>query len=335
MLAFEFDHSDLTNTRFAISPLLELWQSVRALQNPATQSLHHPWASSVREQLDDLDVSLLLTLQPPRGCAPDFIHPPPTTPVSEFEDELAKVLATSPDRVRLEIAETSRPGLTPECLRPFIDDPDMALAQLADLLRAYWRRVLKPHWARIRAALEGDVLYRARQHADGGARRMFAEIDPTVRFVAPRLLVESGWDRCIRLDGRGLLFVPSVFIWPRVAVIDREPWQPTVIYAARGAAELWHPTPPAPDALAALIGPRRATILAALDAPCTTKDLACRLGVLPGNVSQHLSVLRDAGLVTRTRVGRVVLYGRSITGESLITDDVSASRARTKVESLR
>jgi DNA-binding transcriptional ArsR family regulator len=215
-----------------------------------------------------------------------------------------------------------------------MDEPEAALAELAELLRAYWRRVLKPHWARIRAALEGDVLYRARQHADGGARRMFADIDPTVRFVAPRLLIDSAWERCIRLDGRGLLFVPSVFIWPRVAVIDSEPWQPTMIYAARGAAELWHPAPAAPDALAALIGPRRASILAALDAPCTTKDLACRLGVLPGNVSQHLSVLRDAGLVTRTRVGRVVLYGRSATGESLVTDDGNALGDRAALQSV-
>jgi DNA-binding transcriptional ArsR family regulator len=151
---------------------------------------------------------------------------------------------------------------------------------------------------------------------------MFAEIDPRVRFVAPRLLIDSAWERSMRLNGRGLLFVPSVFIWPGVAVIDHEPWQPTVIYAARGAAELWHPAPAAADALAALMGSRRASILAALDAPCTTQDLGYRLGVLPGNVSQHLSVLRDAGLVTRTRVGRVVLYGRSETGEMLVNDDV-------------
>ena len=102
------------------------------------------------------------------------------------------------------------------------------------------------------------------------------------------MLIDSAWERRIQLDGRGLLFVPSVFIWPRVAVIDNEPWQPTVIYAARGAAELWDPAPAAADALAALIGSRRASILAALDAPCTTQDLGYRLGLLPGSLSVHL-----------------------------------------------
>ena len=40
--------------------------------------------------------------------------------VADFEDELANMVATSPDRVRLEVAEMCRPGPGPECLRPVI-----------------------------------------------------------------------------------------------------------------------------------------------------------------------------------------------------------------------
>jgi len=315
----DFGPADLASVRFAISPLVEVWQSVRALQNPAAKALHLSWIADTNKRTRDLDLSMLYALQPPVGFSPDFIHPPPTTPLADFEDELAQMLSTPPEWIRYEVAHAQNCGEVPAVLRRFIDQPDVALIELRDLLRAYWRRALAPHWERIRAVLEGDVLYRARQNADGGAQRLFADIDRSVRFVENRLLVDKPWDVSMALNGRGLLFVPSVFSWPLLAVIDHGPWQPTMIYPARGSALLWEPVRSAPEALAALIGTRRASVLMSLDAPLSTTDLARRLGVTPGSVSQHLAVLREAGLISRHRVGRVVLYGRSSTGELLTT----------------
>jgi len=54
--------------------------------------------------------------------------------------------------------------------------------------------------------------------------------------------------------------------------------------------------------------------------PRSTTELARALDLSPGSVSQHLSVLRDAGLVHGHRVGRAVLYLRSPTGESLVQE---------------
>jgi len=58
-------------------------------------------------------------------------------------------------------------------------------------------------------------------------------------------------------------------------------------------------------------------MLTALAEPCSTTALARRLQITPGAVSQHLSVLHDAGLVTRSRVGRLVLYRRNRSGDML------------------
>ena len=127
------------------------------------------------------------------------------------------------------------------------------------------------------------------------------------------------------LAGRGLLFVPSAFTWPRPAVSVEPPWQPFLVYPARGIAALWEPGRAAPPAaLAALLGARRATILRALHAPRSTTELARALELSPGSVSQHLSVLRDAGLVHGHRVGRAVLYVRSPTGEGIVHDGVTS-----------
>ena len=53
--------------------------------------------------------------------------------------------------------------------------------------------------------------------------------------------------------------------------------------------------------------------------PSSTTSLARRLHVTPGAISQHLSVLRNAGMVTRSRTGRQVLYRRTRTGDPLAT----------------
>src|ERR1700689_1509506 len=43
MFTVEFTPTDLAKIRLAVSPLLEIWQSVRALQNPAARTLHPAW----------------------------------------------------------------------------------------------------------------------------------------------------------------------------------------------------------------------------------------------------------------------------------------------------
>lgn len=74
---------------------------------------------------------------------------------------------------------------------------------------------------------------------------------------------------------------------------------------------------PAPGVLAALIGPAKALLLEMLAEALPTIELARRLRVTPGAVSQHLKVLHAAGLVTRVRDGRQVLYRRSELGDRL------------------
>lgn len=81
---------------------------------------------------------------------------------------------------------------------------------------------------------------------------------------------------------------------------------------------MWQVSPPSsPAAARALLGRPRARLLALLDEPASTTELAVRLGVTPSAVSQHLRVLAAAGLVSRTRAGRVVLCRQTDTGAQL------------------
>jgi DNA-binding transcriptional ArsR family regulator len=229
------------------------------------------------------------------------------------------MLATPADEVRAEVkfvyGRTGAPGI----LKPFLDDPDAAVARLADLIRAYWQLALAPYWERLRGLLRGDVFYRAQRLADGGARLLFADFHPEARFADDELRIERDYEAARTLGGRGLLLVPSAFTWPVIQAITEPPWQPTLIYPARGVGLLWEPGEiTAPEALQGLLGRRRAAVLTALDAPRPTAELAQRLGLSPPSVSQHLGVLRAAGLVHASRVGRLVLYARTQRGDGLL-----------------
>ncbi len=67
--------------------------------------------------------------------------------------------------------------------------------------------------------------------------------------------------------------------------------------------------PVADDAFAALAHPMRRAILEQLGTgEQPAMQLAADFDVTPGALSQHLKVLRDAGLVSRRRDGRQQLY---------------------------
>lgn len=98
--------------------------------------------------------------------------------------------------------------------------------------------------------------------------------------------------------------MPSVFVWPDVVSGFAPPWQPTVIYPARGVGGLWRePAAKTADALVRLLGANRAAILSGLEEPATTTALAARHRLAPSSVSAHLAVLRDAGLLGSRRQG--------------------------------
>jgi hypothetical protein len=324
MLVIRFGPADLGNVRFAISPLLELHSSVRALRDPSANALHLPWIHAALAAVDRADLELLLALQPERTYTPDFVNPPPNSPLSQFEDELDEMLATPPEQIRAEILNAYRKLPLPDVLTLLVEHPEAGLDELAGVIRRYWDATLAPHWERLRMVLEGDVLYRARQMADGGAKQLFSDLHPELVFDGEALRMEKPFEQDVALDGRGLLFVPSAFVWPKLAAITKQPWQPTLIYPARGVGMLWEPVGTAqPETLADLLGERRAAVLSSLDAPRSTTEVAQRLDVSPASVSQHLGVLRAAGLVQGNRVRRVVLYARTAIGDRLVGQSTS------------
>jgi DNA-binding transcriptional ArsR family regulator len=324
MISFVLSVEDLADTRFAVSPLCETVFSLRVLRDPGLSALHLPWRRSVLGRLRTLDNSLLMSLVAERRTLPDFLTPRPASFAPAFEEELAVVRESSPDLVRRDLLATHAPNPLPEALHNASSADDAPVVRLRDaiceLLRQYWENAIKPMWPQMRQLLEADMTYRARQLATGGARLLFADMHPNLRWQDGVLHIDKmiGRGHRVLASGRGLLLVPSVFAHkPAPPVSPEEP--PLLVYPSRGVATLWTaaPTAAAP-ALASLLGLPRARLLGLLDEPLPTVEIARRFGVTASAVSQQLRVLHATGLLTRARDGRQVLYHRSPLGDQLI-----------------
>ncbi|MCG5215710.1 DUF5937 family protein [Streptosporangium soli] len=308
---------DVLRCRFAVSPLCQTHEALRMLRRPERHGYHRAWLRRMQAAVAGLDLARMWLFMPPRGgYTPDFLGAPPEVPSASFADELARMRSTDPAMAHTEMARSlaCTPGATesPEGRRA-LADPARAVRELADLTERAWHALLAPHWSGVRALLEADIAYRSGRLAAGGWEALFADLHPDLAWTDHTLVHHTPHDypAAQQADGRGVLMVPSVFVWPDVVSGFAAPWQPTVIYPARGVGTLWQdPAAGVTSALVRLVGRTRAAILADLDGPASTTALAARHSMAPSSVSAHLSVLRDAGLLTSRRHGHQVLYER-------------------------
>jgi DNA-binding transcriptional ArsR family regulator len=312
---------DLLAVRFACSPVWETQAAVRTFVVGRGRSRHEHWQRLVAARVERLDLSPLLAVQPIRGVVPDFLTPPPLTARPRLRDQLAEIRATPPAQVAHELElcrETVDDDRYRRLLDAFLADPARARDLLAARLHEAWLELVAPFWVRIRTLLDSDIEERSRTLARHGLRRVLDELHPRIRWTKRGLWCADRSGRTVEVDERGLVLMPSAYMGPNVAAIVDEPWLPTIVYPARGIAELWSSPSPPPDALARLLGRTRALVLASLDQPLSTTALAALIELSPAGASRHLLALRDAGIVASTRQGHEVRYRRTELGSALL-----------------
>jgi DNA-binding transcriptional ArsR family regulator len=327
MLRLEVGNEDLTMSRFALSPLWELTHALRLLANPPDEPVLRPWLVRARDRYRALtreaDIAVILALAPP-GYGADFLTPVPTGVSTTISDLLDQVRSTPTRQAHREVTEALRrqPFVEPRIRR--ILTGERVTAYIADVLAAAWQTLLEPEWRTLRAILERDVVYRAGQLTSRGWAAALGDLHPELSWEPGRIVLpRMPGDTDAALGGRGLLFVPSVFIWPKLALGLDPPWPPALIYPARGVAALWerpgreHAGARPGTALDRLLGPLRAAILITLEEPASTTQLAATLSQSLGGIGDHLAVLREAGLISRARSGRSVLYRRTPVGDAV------------------
>ena len=226
------------------------------------------------------------------------------------------MLATPPERVRGEVRRAYAHRPLPAVLQPFDEDPRPRVAALADLFRAYWERALAPHWPRIRALLEGDVLL---PRAAARRRRRAAAVrrHPPRGCASPttRCFIDMPFEVTADLGGRGLLFVPSAFTWPRPAASVEPPGSRSRLPGARRSAALWEPAAPRRRRRSPRCSAPPRGVLAALARPALDHRAGARARALPRQrLPAPVGAPRRRPRQRPPRRPRSVLYVRSATG---------------------
>jgi DNA-binding transcriptional ArsR family regulator len=295
--------------RFGISPLDEALGAMQTILGLRGHPSHLPWLENIPRELPVPELAAVMSA---RHYITDFLSPPPDGPLTTAEAQLAEIRRTPPSQVATELA------MVDADLSALPKDPGVARDLLADQLELVWTELLAPHWPRIHQLLAADIEYRSRRLAEGGVALALDGLHSQVRLVEDVLMIDVKARSRIRLDRRGLLLIPGVFAWPNVGVITVPPWQPALLYPARGVASLWTAAARPRTALAGILGRTKAALLTALDDPASTSALATRLGLSNGTVSGHLTAMRAAGLLTTNRRGHAVHYRRTELGDAIL-----------------
>ncbi len=280
MLRLQVGPGDLAASRFALTPLGELDHLLRKLDGPNTRTpagaalRASRWAQRYDPLRPTLEARVLRAMRPGGDWGVDLTAPPPVGMARTPDDDLAALRSTTLEIARDQIGRAlAAGGPVDEDVRAVLARQDVT-AWLATALQQLWQCLVAPDWPQLLAIAERDVLHRADRLVHGGWAAALDGLHPTLRWEDGAVVVRGRPDATVRLDGRGLIFVPSVFIHPGLAIYSEPPWQPAIVYPARGSAALWEPEVTTPAALGRLVGRARADLLLRLETPASTTQLA-------------------------------------------------------------
>jgi DNA-binding transcriptional ArsR family regulator len=308
---------ELAASRFAVSPLIEtaaaLMVLARGRPRPEARDWYRAHLPAFRGWLaaDPVRPALLDALLRPRWIA-DFLTPPPADGDRTFADALRRVRGTPRAAARAELRAVAG-GPLPRVLRG-ADLPELA----AELLHRVWSQAVRADWPHRRHLLEADVVARTRQLSAGGWAAAIDGLRPGLKWLGGNQLQINAYDYPPRdAAGSRIFFVPCTGLAGHMWLASDPSNRHAVVYPCTATlADV--DDRPRPAALARLIGPVRAQLLAELSSPRSTTQLVAITGYGLGSVGNHLAVLRDAGLVRRRRAGRSVLYFRTPDGDRLV-----------------
>jgi DNA-binding transcriptional ArsR family regulator len=318
LLRLWFGAADLARVRVADvpHPAATVSLACQALRDPATAvrlpDLAHRLATAAPL------VRPLHHLVPSHGLMPDFLTP--TDGLESLEAGLSAIRSTASRRVRAQVATAyAHVPVTPMRRRFAAADPEV-LDILVTALRHYFRAVLDPYWPALLRARRHDVDETGRRFARSGVDGVLAALPPGLRWRPPVLEVDT-WPapgtRDVHLGGGGLLLVASPFAGPRPRVLVN-PGQPAFVVYRTGSPLAV--TPARAGAVHRLLGHTRAEVLRRVSEPGrhTTSSLARDTGISPSSSSEHLAVLRAAGLVISHRRGGAVVHRATDSGTDLL-----------------
>lgn len=330
MLRVHFTSEDLARVRVAPGPdfLWEISNSVQTLQRRDGERVFGAWRRWVRPRLS-ASPRLLSALLPPRGYSPDFLTPT-TGDRATLQAAVDTLMSTPRPRLRTDLAQLAATLQLPGWVGSLAGGDTDTLRRLGEALRTYQLEALAPYWQRVHAHIDADRALRLRSLLDGGTEGLLAGLGPQFRWRPPVLEVTYPVDQQLRLGGRGLVLQPSFFCWPTPITLADGDLPPVLVYPIHHTTDWAGPAPArsgeGSGPLGPLLGHTRAGVLRATRTGCTTVEAARLLDVTHPAVSQHLNVLRAAGLVATVRKAGRSFHVATAEGRALLAAEERTRR---------
>lgn len=342
-MSVSIDISGLHNSQFLFAPsaLAELVAALHLLLEPGHHESQHRW---IEATVENLDHGLLARLKTAdylwRTSRSDMMLPAaPSTSLAQELDALDQLS----DEVRVNSALiTSSCGvipLRPELGSPLLDaeaaslareragkrgprelafvdsvlaDPSAARIEVRQLLEDSYSAFFEQAWHRVVAALTAEARRTHDLLATYGLESALEAVSDAVVLDTQRhrIVVDKLQDRGTTAAGQGITFLPSAFAHPHVLVVHAAGLRPVIQYPVQdltpsGSTRIDE----IESRIHALDNPIRLRLLRSiLRASQTTQELAQVWGLSAPEVSRHLAVLKEAGLVSTVREGRFVRY---------------------------
>jgi hypothetical protein len=260
--------------------------------------------------------------------SPVFLTPPAAAGRTPEPNEDLHRVASAPSRVvawQLSALLGVQPGQSRadhaalRTLRKAADRGEGEFAnRLASELETFWLRGLSRTWPAVAAHAADDIALRTRLLADHGMRAALGSLHDAVHYGNGALhLLDRDSSR--QPDGHKdevpsgghLVLFPSPWAHTWLLTVDPHGRRPAYLIYPTSPSAASATTGGADRSLKGGLGPTRQALLADLDVPRTTTQLAARHHLSASTVSYHLALLHRTGLVTRTRTRNSVYYHQS------------------------
>jgi DNA-binding transcriptional ArsR family regulator len=323
VLRIHFTPEDVGRVRLATHPD-PMWETVFSLfrlRYGGPPLIFGRWRRLAARACHRADLDTLMPLTP-GGYYPDFLTP--SEGALGLDAGLDALLRTPRSRLRRDLGLLARQGSRlPSWTAELADGDPEALGRLAAALRSHHAAVVGPIWPDVRAHVEADRAKRARAFLDGGCEGLLRSYLPMMRWEPPVLeIADVPFEQTLHLRGRGLLLMPSFLSWRTPDVLHDPSLPPVLVYPVEH--NLAMSVRQANASVSALIGLTRASVLESIGEGRTTSELARQVGVSAASISQHTAVLREAGLIHTSRVGKAVLHTITPLGAALLEAGVTA-----------
>ncbi|HWD62447.1 MAG TPA: DUF5937 family protein, partial [Humibacter sp.] len=320
-------------------PLAELVASLHVLSEPD----HHPdraqWTVDVRGRLDDATVAAIERTDYLWRVSRPEVFLPAAGGVS-LAEELRGIDALPHEEWVRSVLLTSSCGslrLRPDLGSPLIDDrardvaleraaargphasqfvdevlldPERMRADVRAVMLAYDEQFFAGEWEDLKPRLTMEANGRRNVLATVGIAATLPGMSGSLSFDDGRIVIDKLQDASARGDGTGVTFLPTFVGDPHILVTYAPDRRPVVQYPVRRSTPSTEADLETIQArVRALDHPLRLRLLRSLvRGPRSTAELSDAWNVTPPQVSRHLAVMLEAGLVTTRRDGRFVLY---------------------------